>query len=59
MKKGFKYYEGNFSGIWRNTHNSCSNFITAVIGSDATGIVGKTFSDLITNFSNHANMSVK
>lgn len=24
-----------------------------------TGIVGKTFSDLITNFSNHANMSVK
>ena len=32
---------------------------TAVIGSDATGIVGKTFSDLITNFSNHANMSVK
>ena len=48
MKKGFKYYEGNFSGVWRNTHNSCSNFInhlvvTAVIGSDATGIVGKTF----------------
>lgn len=33
--------------------------VTAVIGSDATGIVGKTFSDLITNFSNHANMSVK
>ena len=33
--------------------------ITVVIGSDATGIVGKTFSDLITNFSNHANMSVK
>ena len=33
--------------------------LTAVIGSDATGIVGKTFSDLITNFSNHANMSVK
>ena len=32
--------------------------VTAVIGSDATGIVGKTFSDLITNFSNHANMSV-
>ena len=28
--------------------------VTAVIGSDATGIVGKTFSDLITNFSNHA-----
>ena len=33
--------------------------VTAVIGSDATGIVGKTFSDLITNYSNHANMSVK
>ena len=32
---------------------------TAGIGSDATCIVGKTFSDLITNFSNHANMSVK
>ena len=30
--------------------------VTAVIGSDA---IGKTFSDLITNFSNHANMSVK
>ena len=27
--------------------------VTAVIGSDATGIVGKTFSDLITNFSNY------
>ena len=33
--------------------------VTAVIGSDATGIVGKTFSVLITNFSNHAYMSVK
>ena len=33
--------------------------LITVIGSDATGIVGKTFSDLITNFSNHANMSVK
>ena len=64
MKKGFKYYEGNFSGIWRNTHTvvailSIILVVTAVIGSDATGIVGKTFSDLITNFSNHANMSVK
>ena len=64
MKKGFKYYEGNFSGIWRNLITvvailSIILVVTAVIGSDATGIVGKTFSDLITNFSNHANMSVK
>ena len=48
----------NTEGV-QNAKFSSKVVVTAVIGSDATGIVGKTFSDLITNFSNHANMSVK
>ncbi len=47
MKKGFKYYEGNFfqeyGGILITVVAILSIIlvVTAVIGSDATGIVGK------------------
>ena len=33
--------------------------VTAVIGSDAKGIVGKTFSDLITSFFKQAQTHIK